>query len=218
MLKFERLNIVTASKLRKRLILGLAVMLMFSISIVALCIISSQSENLNRDHRKLLELQSESNSLLATIQDYTNQTEALSVEKSPLTTKEQFIVCIGECAKQSGCAITALSCNEPTEGEAITKFNFTFEIKGDLSQISQVMSSLDAKGLCYSVNTISLRQEADYIWLQRDITDNITWWDLSNYASGGEASRSALSTEAILADTSMRLYINLDFIVINNLM
>lgn len=218
MLKFERLNIVTANKLRKRLILGFALMLLFCISVVALCIISSHSENLNKDHRKLLELQAESNSLLSTIQDYNAKTAALSVEKSPLTTKEQFILCIGECAKQSSCAITALSCNEPTEGEAITKFNFTFEIKGNLSQISQVMGSLDSKGLCYSVNTISLRQEADYIWLQRDITDSITWWDLSNYASGGEASRSALSAEEILADTSMRLYCNLDFIVINNLM
>ena len=77
------------------------------------------------------------------------------------------------------------------------------------------MSQIDQKDLHYAINELSLRQEADYIWLQRDFEDSINWWDTSNISlAGGTQTKNGLSSEEILEDEVMKFYIDLDFIVV----
>lgn len=218
MLKFERLNIVTADKIRKQLTLGIILLVVFLVVLVVAVVFNSTSTALDTQSRKLLEAQTEIQVVTDENAEYASQILDLPIEQSKLTTKEQLVICLGNCAKDAECEITALSNNASEEGQAVTKYNFTFEIKGTLAHLAQTLNNLDTKGVCYCVNSLSLRQEADYLWLQRDISDDITWWDLSNFISGGEQVKTALTSEEILADTAMRFYVNLDFIVINELM
>ena len=216
MLKFERLNIVTANKIRVQLIVDIVVTIVFCVFFLVFLVFKNQADMISSSEQKILELTAEMKTLDASRNAYSSKIEKLAVEPSEYITKEQLVICIGSCAKSAGCAITNLSSKEVTEGQAVSKFNFEFELKGPLSRISKMLSNLDASNVQYSINTMSLRQSADYIWLQRDITDSITWWDLSNYASGGEQIKGSLTSEEILADTEMEFYVNLDFINIKD--
>lgn len=217
MLKFEHLNIATAIKVRRASIVTVILAVLFVVTFLAAIIICNGYKSLVDCEHKLIETQSATQELDTQLGYLTQKIAEADVKQSSVTNMEQLIIALGDCARTSGCAITSFSSNEAVKGSTVDKYDFTFEVQGTLSQIAKALSSLDDKGICYSVKGLSLRQVADYLWLQRDITDNITWWDLSDRISGGEATRTVISSEEILADRSRRFYINLEFIIVNNL-
>ena len=88
-----------------------------------------------------------------------------------------------------------------------------------MKDVANVLKNIDAQNLHYAVNELSLRQEADYLWLQRNFDNDISWWDLSNLSTkGGTQTKNQITSKEIMSDNTMKFYLDLDFIVISEVL
>lgn len=219
MIKFERMSLDSTAKLKKKFIaLGVTLAVCGALGITNY-IATEQTAGLAVQKKELSDLQVKTTSLNSQADVYRQTILASPLKASELKNKEQLVIALGNCAEDAGCAITGLSSKTILSGDTITRYNFTFEVKGSLAKIAKVLSNIDKKDIHYAINELTLRQEADYLWLQRDIQDDITWWDISNISSaGGMQSRKDITAEEIMTDNSLKFYIDLDFIVINEVL
>lgn len=219
MIKFEKLSIDSMTRIKKRIILLLAGGTATALLSFGSIWLTSARDTMQDENNTLHSKQSEIVTLQSTVDNYHETLKGMSYQQSAIISKEDLVIALGECAKEADCDITGLSSKTISEEKSITRYNLTFEVKGSMSSVAKVLKNIDAKNMHYAVNELSLRQEADYLWLQRDFQDNVNWWDLSNIATkGGSQAKNKVSSEDILSDTAMKFYLDLDFIVISEVM
>lgn len=219
MIKFEKLSIDSMTRIKKRI-----VFLVVGISVTALINLAGSWLATSRDTLKeenliLHKKQNEIIALQTSADNYHETLKGMSYQQSSIVSKEDLVIALGECAKSANCDITGLSSKTISEEKSITRYNFTFEVKGSMNEVAKVLKNIDAKNMHYAVNELSLRQEADYIWLQRDFQENVNWWDLSNVSTKSSSqAKNTITCDDIMSDTVMKFYLDLDFIVISEVL
>lgn len=218
MIRFNKLSTEDIHKLIREIVLCL---LLFAFSIVVFSISHILSEN----YQTLSESEDKLNNLNAEYSQLTAEISRMDAELSELKntadtqnfSREDLVVILGESAKNTGTSMVRLSSQDMNIADSIAKYNFKFELKGSMTQIAETLVSLDNQGLHYAINEMSLRQEADYLWLQRNFEEQIDWWDLSNVTTvGGLQSNAAITSNDIIQDNTMTLYLDVDFIFVIN--
>lgn len=219
MVKFEKLNIDSVAKIKKRVIAVIIALAVSSGLYVGFNYLQGYTASLADEHKQTLVRQSELETLSAHTADLHETLKGMSYEQSTLSSKEDIVIAIGECVKKAGCDITGLSSKTISSEKSITRYNFTFEVKGTMKDVANVLKNIDAQNLHYAVNELSLRQEADYLWLQRNFDNDISWWDLSNLSTkGGTQTKNQITSKEIMSDNTMKFYLDLDFIVISEVL
>ena len=215
MIQFEKITNDSLALVKKRLISSAIIIAIGAGLLAGGTFLQQYTASLAEQSAELHKTQSMISASRSAIEEYKSSLQDLSITTSKIVGKEDLVIALGDCAKAAGCSITALSSKSSSEETMITRYSFDFEVKGSLNQIAQVLKQMDSKDIRYSINEISLRQEADYLWLQRDFEDQISWWDLSNVSTvGGSQESRKITAEDILTDEIMKFYLSLDFIVV----
>ena len=218
MIKFDKLSSEETRRLGKKLIGCLSLIAILITVSGASHVLSTSRESLSISADKLESLSAEYNSLEAQIAEMTEELSTLKTAAAgSMISKEELVIMLGDCARNSGVSLIGLSSRDVTIEDSIAKYNFNFELKGTMSQIADTLANIDSHKLHYAINELSLRQEADYLWLQRNFEEQITWWDLSNVTTaGGFQSNAIITASDIIQDDTMTLYLDVDFIFVTD--
>lgn len=219
MIKFSKLAIDDLTSIKKWTIGCIGCVLCASAVSFGFEWIETDVANLESVCKELHSKQVEISTLKDSCTNLHNTLQNMAYEQSTITSKEDIVITLGECAQKAGCAIVGMNSRMSHVDRSITRYNFTFEVKSDMAHIAKLLSQIDSKGLHYAINELSLRQSADYLWLQRDFEDSISWWDVSNISTGsGGQAKPQLSSEEIMSDNEMKFYFDLDFIIISEML
>lgn len=93
--------------------------------------------------------------------------------------KDEFIAFMGSTSQRLGLALNKYTGGDTVEKDGITTMNFKLEVEGDLTQLEDLVKSIDLLGTPYAINSISARKADNYIWLDRDINkmEILPWWN-----------------------------------------
>lgn len=216
MIKFDKLNKHDIPFVVKRITYCVILLLAIGLASIALGFTSRKSGQLGSERQHLQSLKAERADLEAEVVELTEQLAQMEIQaEAEVISKEDLVVTLGSCAEKADVVFTALSSRDVSTMDSITKYNFNFEIKGTAVQLAKLLEYLDDEQLHYAVNELSLRQNGDYLWLQRNFSEQITWWDISNIViSGGYPSQVGISSQDIMSDDIMSLYLDIDFIFV----
>ncbi len=216
MIKFDKLNKHDVPFVIKRVTYCAILLLAISIFSITLSLFSKKSSELGAQDQQLTKLISEKGNLEEEVSTLTTQLAQMKIQtEAEVISKEDLVVTLGNCAKAANVVFTGLSSRDVSTLDSITKYNFNFEVKGTAVQLANLLKNLDDEQLHYAVNELSFRQDGDYLWLQRNFSEQITWWDLSNIViSGGYPSQVGISSQDIMSDDTMSLYLDIDFIFV----
>lgn len=216
MIKFDKLSRHDMPFLIRRVTYCIILLVIIGGLSISLSILSTKSIELNEQVEDLNQLIDDENDLNLEINEMTELLSQIKVlTESEVVSKEDLVVILGDCAKAANVVFTGLSSRDISTMNSVTKYNFNFEVKGTATQLADFLKRLDEKQLHYAVNELSFRQEGDYLWLQRNFDEQITWWDLSNIViSGGYQSQVGISSQDIMSDDTMSLYLDIDFIFV----
>lgn len=217
MIRFDKMSSDDVASIVKKVI-ATAVLIAATIGVAnAASWLGNNCKDLQEKNAQLESLYIEKQELEEGIAAKSTALSEIKLEDSTETlSREELVVVLGNCARNSGVSIVGLDSNSAEIDGAVTKYNFIFEIKGTTSQIASTLAGLDSRKLHYAINEMSLRQAGDYLWLQRNFNEQITWWDLSNVTTaGGFQTKVNITTEDIMGDDVMTLYLDLDFIFAN---
>lgn len=218
MIKFDKLSSDEASSIAKKVV-GTIILLAVTSAMASFSTwMNSDLRGLQEQEEQLNAVYEEKQRLTNSIADKTVTLSSIKLEDSgEIPSREELVVILGECAKESGVSIVGLDSNIADVDDSITKYNFVFELKGTTQQIAATLAGIDAHKLHYAIEEMSLRQNGDYLWLQRNFKEQITWWDLSNVTTaGGFQSRVNITADDIIGDDVMTLYLDLNFIFVND--
>lgn len=218
MIRFNKLDTNEMATIAKKII-ATVILAGISVGLGGVAgVISSCSDQLIETNHHLEELLSAKQISMNNLADISKSLVDIKVDQTDsVWNGEELVVTLGDCARETGVSIVGLCDSDAIVDGAITKYNFKFEIKGTMQQIAETLSNVDARELHYSINEMSLRQEADYIWLQRNFDEQITWWDLSNITTaGGFQTKVNITTDDIISDSTMTLYLDVDFIFVTS--
>lgn len=218
MVKFDKLSSDEISRIGRKIIGTVALAVVTTATAGIATLLNSTCADLQAKGEDLQMLVDEQHELEDSINEKTLTLSNIKIEDSiELPSREELVVILGDCAQEAGVSIIGLNSAAADVEDSITKYNFVFEIKGTTSQIANALAGIDAHKLHYAINEMSLRQEGDYLWLQRNFKEQITWWDLSNVTTaGGFQSRVNITADDIIGDEVMTLYLDLNFIFVNS--
>lgn len=219
MIKFSKLAIDDLASIKKRTIGFFSCILCTAAISFGFEWIKTDAASLETVCKETQDKQLQIATLEGNCTDLHNTLQNMAYEQSTITSKEDIVITLGECAQTAGCTLIGMNSKTAQADRSITRYNFTFEVKSDMTHIAKLLSQIDSKGLHYAINELSLRQSADYLWLQRDFEDSINWWDVSNISTGsGGQAKPQLSSEEIMSDNEMKFYFDLDFIIISEML
>lgn len=218
MIKFDKLTSDEVAHITKRVISTVGLVVAVAVFTGVASMFDTAYASLQEQNAKLEELRDEEQALSESIKEKSQAISSMKLDDSiGVISKEELVVMLGECAQEAGVDIVGLNSADAEIEDAITKYNFVFEIKGTTADIATALAGIDTHRLHYAINEMSLRQDGDYLWLQRNFDEQITWWDLSNVtATGGLQSRVNITADDIIGDNVMTLYLDLDFIFVTN--
>ncbi|GEM_PF-3301813 len=133
-------------------------------------------EGLAADITPLLEqsekLQEEKGTLLREVEDIKKNTSGFTASK------EEFLVFLGDTAKENHVAVTGFTDLGLTETNGIYRAVFDIELKGSAADLNNVLRAVNGIGIKLSVGSASYRQQQEYGYLKRffDEMTDLSWY------------------------------------------
>ena len=122
--------------------------------------------------QKLKQLHSDNESLVNQI------SEIKIVDSAKTLTKEEFLVFLSDAASKSNAEIIKFNDLGIENENGVWKTTFDFQIRGTFKNINAVCERIDITGIRYSIGSMSLRQNEQYPYLERnfDSFSNLEWY------------------------------------------
>lgn len=135
-----------------------------------------KAEGLAADITPLLEqsekLEKEKSELASDVEDIKKNTSGFTASK------EEFLVFLGDTAKENNVAVTGFTDLGLTETNGIYRAVFDIELKGSAVDLNNVLRAVNGIGIKLSVGSVSYRQQQEYGYLKRffDEMTDLSWY------------------------------------------
>lgn len=169
-------------------------------------------------------MQSRNDEIALILQDNDGQLE------KTFMTKDEFVKFMGKICDVHNVELVQLAGGYESITNNIHTMDFRFEVKGELSELSKVVTALQEQNTRYLLKAMSMRKTEDFLWFDRDSLTNegMTWFDISNLPANVKDTPALttideegkeipvpelpLSIADIYGSESMTLYMNVSFI------